>query len=190
MALVASGALLELATAAYATTAWVSISCTFSGLLSNCLADLHDHHCVWLNNCVGRRNYKFFFSFLLFTSISALYMTAVSIYYMVESWKMRNRISNTQQLHDVGVSFRESLKHTPVGMLLAILGFLGSLYPVLLCGLHVYLMITGQQTREFVSDLAEYFYFETNFWVDSRARHEKTETAGRRKVQAIQEPAV
>lgn len=81
-------------------------------------------------------------------------MEGVCIYYMVESWEYRREegMSHGGYSGDMGLSFKDSLKHTPVGMLLAVLGFIGSLYPMLLCGLHIYLMATGQQTREFVSE--------------------------------------
>ncbi len=37
----------------------------------NCVQVL-DHHCVWLNTCIGKRNYPQFFSFLLSLSLFAL----------------------------------------------------------------------------------------------------------------------
>ncbi|CDO96271.1 unnamed protein product [Kluyveromyces dobzhanskii CBS 2104] len=34
---------------------------------------LHDHHCIWINNCVGYGNYEFFYSFLLSNCVLLTY---------------------------------------------------------------------------------------------------------------------
>lgn len=38
-----------------------------------------DHHCPWINNCVGERNQKYFMQFLVYVGVLALYAVALVI---------------------------------------------------------------------------------------------------------------
>ena len=53
-----------------------------------------DHHCVWINNCIGERNKKFFVLFCLYTAALCFY----SLIYSLVSWYVHRHSLQTVDL--------------------------------------------------------------------------------------------
>ncbi|KAI7890178.1 DHHC palmitoyltransferase-domain-containing protein [Mucor mucedo] len=78
----------------------------------NCV-EFEDHHCAWLNNCIGKRNYRSFFTFIVSAASSCIFVIACSTYQLLWS-------ANLPQHH----GFRDVFLDAPVSFVLAIYCFI------------------------------------------------------------------
>lgn len=101
----------------------------------------HDHHCIFLNNCVGVRNYRHFLWFLLTVTILSVYLAAFSFahcyYYKHQSGTI--------------TSFLQSIAQFPATFFLGLLGCVSAVYPLMLLVFHIFLTANGYSTREYLN---------------------------------------
>ena len=117
---------------------WRPPRCYHCRVCDNCVETL-DHHCVWLNNCVGRRNYRYFFAFVTTATMLSLYLAFASLGHCLKY----------QSLHHV--TFGNSIGANRVPFAMFIYGILAFGYPGSLWTYHLFLTGMGQTTREYLN---------------------------------------
>ncbi|CAK1552743.1 unnamed protein product [Leptosia nina] len=105
-------------------------------LCDNCV-DRFDHHCPWVGNCVGKRNYRYFYLFVVSLSFLAVWVFACAVAHLALEARGAG-----------GAGLGGALRASPASALAAAVCFL-SVWSVLgLAGFHTYLASTDQTTNE------------------------------------------
>ncbi|XP_075265955.1 palmitoyltransferase ZDHHC20-B-like [Convolutriloba macropyga] len=108
--------------------------CHHCSICRKCVLKM-DHHCPWVNNCVGFSNYKFFILFLFYATVYCFYVSLTDLPFFIKYWQLHSKA-------EISLSHRMQVIFLGLVAAMFILGVMS-----LLC-YHIYLLMNNKTTIE------------------------------------------
>ncbi|TNM95600.1 hypothetical protein fugu_016683 [Takifugu bimaculatus] len=104
-----------------------------------------DHHCPWVGNCVGRRNYRFFYMFIVSLSFLTIFIFAFVITHII---LRSHRSGFLNALKDSPARYPFTEIRSAASAICVVVCFFSVWSIVGLSGFHTYLISSNQTTNE------------------------------------------